>query len=117
MSVKVIEGFKGEPPTQDTFFAIFTGKTTLTGDIQIVEDQQSELSYVVCMSNFDLESLKQMPQSVADTGDIFFCFENAEFARQQLEGVSRATVVIDNYTIPSLPIDGRSSAEYVSVAK
>ena len=115
MKLKSISGFKSSGPTEDAYVANFTGRVTVTGTVTYSDDAPEAFS--VCMIDLTPESLAQLPQGKGDTGNISFCFSNPDLVKAKLAGATKATVIIDNYLIPYIPVDASIGADFVSVVK
>jgi len=102
MTVVSIMPYKSYNPLLEGNYKIkFNGKIEITGHY-IYYGEGDMLENKICFDNLDNASKIKMPQLKGDDREIWFCFNNENFAKDafQPKGSSgKATILIDNYTI------------------
>ncbi len=123
MKIIKLRGYKEEKATNDSAFVDFSGKVTITGEINYTKPG-GFMSEAVCMGNLDKNSQAKMPKLSSQISvPIGFCFNQLELARKLLvkdltqEGQGQATVTIDNYKIQWYPVEIYNLADLIAVVK
>lgn len=107
-------------PTEKSAEILFTGKTSLTGNVSYSGPDGIVMSNVMCVHDLDSESLTKIPKMSSDPRSVWFCFDNFDEAKELIgtpDKPIRKTFTIDNYKIEYLPAEVWNKATLISVEK
>lgn len=114
MTITKLSGGKSDTPTANYATVSFSGKETVSGKITYYPTG-GFMGEAICMDRLSADSLSKIPKMINDTRDVWFCFNNLDEAREDLNNLTQATVIINNYTIKYYPTEVYNTADLVAI--
>lgn len=119
MFIAAISPYKSYKPIDaENYIVEFKGEVEISGTYTYYDDEYDPLKNEVCFNDLAEASKEKMPQFKGDDKDIWFCFENKEFARDGFKpkgSSGLATVVINKYTILNYGTEVWNTAKLIKI--